>query len=106
IWAMPKGSFRRDVSSTCLKLIKIPCAVSGRRYANAAGSSSLETAPIVVRNIRLNGRDSVRSVEPQFEQIGLPSASRSSLSSRSRDLHARQSTNGSLNVVSWPEYFH
>ena len=31
IWAMPKGSFTRPVSTTFLKLMKMPCAVSGRR---------------------------------------------------------------------------
>jgi hypothetical protein len=31
IWAIPKGSFRRMVSSTLPKLTKIPWAVSGRR---------------------------------------------------------------------------
>ncbi len=31
ICAMPKGTFTRAVSTTLLKLTKIPCAVSGRR---------------------------------------------------------------------------
>ena len=31
IWAMPKGSLRRMVSSTFWKFTKMPCAVSGRR---------------------------------------------------------------------------
>ena len=30
IWAMPKGSLRRVVDWTFLKLTKMPCAVSGR----------------------------------------------------------------------------
>ena len=30
-WAMPKGSLRREVCSTLRKLMKMPCAVSGRR---------------------------------------------------------------------------
>ena len=31
IWAMPKGSFTRPVSTTLRKSANIPCAVSGRR---------------------------------------------------------------------------
>ena len=31
IWAMPNGTLTRDVETTFLKLVKIPCAVSGRR---------------------------------------------------------------------------
>ena len=31
IWAMPKGGFLRAKPSTFLKLMKMPCAVSGRR---------------------------------------------------------------------------
>ena len=31
IWAMPKGSFTRVVSTTFLKSTNMPCAVSGRR---------------------------------------------------------------------------
>jgi len=94
IWAMPNGSFRLVASSTCLKLTKIPCAVSGRRYENDSGSG---TGPTWVLNIRLNGRGSVRSVDPQlghFPEIW---------SARQRSLHARQSTIGSTKVSSWPE---
>ena len=29
--AIPKGGFRRAIDATFLKLMKIPCAVSGRR---------------------------------------------------------------------------
>ena len=31
IWAMPKGTLTRIVSTTFLKFVKMPCAVSGRR---------------------------------------------------------------------------
>ena len=31
IWAMPKGSFLRVTVRTLSKLVKMPCAVSGRR---------------------------------------------------------------------------
>ncbi|SHW77807.1 Uncharacterised protein [Mycobacteroides abscessus subsp. abscessus] len=31
IWPMPKGGFCREVVTTFLKLMKMPCAVSGRR---------------------------------------------------------------------------
>jgi len=53
ICAMPKGIFTRVLSTTFLKLTKIPWAVSGRR--NTA-SSSPPKAPTIVLNIRLNSR--------------------------------------------------
>ncbi len=31
IWAMPNGGLRREVVCTWEKLVKMPCAVSGRR---------------------------------------------------------------------------
>lgn len=31
VWAMPNGGFLREVCWTALKLVKMPCAVSGRR---------------------------------------------------------------------------
>ncbi len=31
IWAIPNGGFLRENESTFLKLMKMPCAVSGRR---------------------------------------------------------------------------
>jgi len=31
IWAMPKGGFIRELVTTLAKLMKMPCAVSGRR---------------------------------------------------------------------------
>ena len=34
ICAMPKGGLRRAIWATFLKLTKMPCAVSGRRYAS------------------------------------------------------------------------
>ena len=56
--AMPNGGLRRASWSTFLKLMKMPCAVSGRRYAREPSPSS---APTCVWNIRLNWRASVRS---------------------------------------------
>ena len=40
ICAMPTGSRLRVVVSTLSKLTNIPCAVSGRRYATEASSST------------------------------------------------------------------
>ena len=34
ICAMPNGGLRRAICATFLKLRKMPCAVSGRRYAS------------------------------------------------------------------------
>ena len=56
--AMPNGGFRRASWATFLKLMKIPCAVSGRRYTFMPVSS---TGPTRVSNMRLNWRGSVRS---------------------------------------------
>ena len=56
--AIPNGGLRRAYWSVFLKLRKMPCAVSGRR--NTVEPASL-TGPIVVSNIRLNSRASVRS---------------------------------------------
>ena len=53
---MPNGTRTRAVSQTFLKLTKIPCAVSGRRYVTLELSSS---APTWVLNIRLNARGAV-----------------------------------------------
>src|SRR3954451_2523609 len=62
--AMPNGGFMRAVVCTFLKLTKMPCAVSGRRYATDAASS---TGPTNVLNIRLNWRASVNEfLAPQF----------------------------------------
>ena len=58
ICAMPNGGLRRAICATFLKLTKMPCAVSGRRYASCPVSS---TGPIRVLNMRLNCRGSVRS---------------------------------------------
>ena len=51
IWPMPNGSFLRVVRWTLLKLTKMPCAVSGRRYTVFFASS---VTPWNVLNIRLN----------------------------------------------------
>ena len=53
---MPNGMRTRAVSQTFLKLTKIPCAVSGRRYVTLELSSS---APTCVLNIKLNARGAV-----------------------------------------------
>ena len=64
ICAMPNGGFLRVVVCTLAKFTKMPCAVSGRRYATEASSS---TGPTKVLNIRLNWRASVNeSLAPQF----------------------------------------
>src|SRR5215510_2890546 len=97
ICAIPNGSFLFVVSRTFLKLTNIPWAVSGLRYASPDSSS---TAPIVVRNIRLNCRGSVKFLEPHSGHLP-PSI----LSALNRALHWRQSTSGSENVASCPEYF-
>src|SRR3974390_2702761 len=87
ICAIPNGGLRRDVAKTFAKLTKMPCAVSGRRYATEPSSS---TGPTVVLNMRWKARGDVRSVEPQLGQT--PSI----WSSRQRSLHFRQSTRGSV----------
>ena len=61
--AIPNGGWRRASCRTFLKLMKMPCAVSGRRNAFAPASS---IGPTVVWNMRLNCRASVRS------QSGVP----------------------------------
>ena len=63
IWAIPKGIFCREVPNTFLKLIKIPCAVSGRRYAMFSLSTA---APTRVSNMRLKSRGMVN--------VGFPDA--------------------------------
>src|SRR5687768_243729 len=93
IWAMPNGGFLREVSITFLKLTNMPCAVSGRRYATDALSS---TGPTFVLNMRLKLRASV-SV-PLLPQLGQVSSD-FRWSARKRSLQLRQSTNGSVNVA-------
>src|SRR5438552_4016803 len=93
ICAMPNGGLRRVVVCTFLKLTKMPCAVSGRRYAIDASSS---TGPTNVLNIKLNWLASVKlSLTPQLGHA--PEAGKSS--ARKRSLQLRQSTNGSVNVA-------
>ena len=93
ICAMPNGGFLRVVVCTFLKLTKMPCAVSGRRYATDASSS---TGPTYVLNIKLNWRASVKvSFAPQFGHA--PEAG--SWSARKRSLQLRQSTSGSVKVA-------
>ena len=99
-WAMPNGGFLRDVSSTFLKLRNMPCAVSGRRYTSWPAPS---TGPAWVLNMRLNCRASVKV--PCLPQLGQVFGS-SSLSSRNRSLHSRQSTSGSVKLARWPDASH
>jgi hypothetical protein len=104
--AIPNGGFRRAIWRTFLKLTKIPCAVSGRRYVTALWSS---TAPTRVWNMRLNCRGSVRSHSENSpgRLLGFrPHCASSSLSARKRSLHVRQSTSGSLKPATWPEASH
>src|SRR3954451_2666938 len=93
ICAMPNGGFLRAVVCTFLKLTKMPCAVSGRRYATEVSSS---TGPTNVLNIRLKFRASVKlSLAPQLGHA--PDSGR--WSARKRSWQLRQSTNGSVKVA-------
>src|SRR6476646_5012263 len=93
ICAIPNGGFFRAVVCTFLKLTKMPCAVSGRRYATDA---SFSTGPTNVLNIRLKFRASVKlSLAPQLGHA--PDAGR--WSARNRSWQFRQSTSGSVNVA-------
>src|SRR5258706_13961380 len=93
ICAIPNGGFLRDVVSTFLKFTKMPCAVSGRRYATDASSS---TGPTKGLNIKLKFLASVKlSLAPQLGHA--PDAGR--WSDRNRSLQFRQSTSGSVNVA-------
>src|SRR4051795_8639676 len=93
ICAIPNGGFLRVVVCTFLKLTKIPCAVSGRRYAI---DESLSTGPTCVWNIRLKLRASVK--ESLAPQLGHAPES-GSWSARKRSLQLRQSTSGSVKVA-------
>src|SRR5262249_34417880 len=100
---MPNGGRRRASCSTFLKLMKMPCAVSGRRYASEAESSS---GPTCVSNMRLNWRGSVRSHSENSPgcTLGLrPHCESSSLSARKRSLQVRQATSGSLKPSTMPD---
>ncbi len=93
ICAIPNGGFLRVVVCTFLKLTKMPCAVSGRRYAIDV---SLSTGPTCVLNMRLKLRASVKvSFCPQFGQA--PDSG--NWSARKRSLQLRQSTSGSVKVA-------
>ena len=101
--AIPNGGRRRASWRTFLKLMKMPCAVSGRRNARAPSSA---TGPTVVSNMRLNWRGSVRShseYSPGRFDGFLPHCESSSLSARKRSLQVRQSTSGSVKPSTWPE---
>src|SRR5258706_5147050 len=90
ICAMPNGGFLRDVICTFLKLTKMPCAVSGRRYATDVSSS---TGPTNVLNIKLKLRASVKlSLAPQLGHA--PDSS--TWSARKRSWQLRQSTKWSV----------
>ena len=89
----------REAFTTLRKLVKMPWAVSGRRYAVEPEPS---TGPSCVLNIRLNCRGSVKkpaawhSVAGRFLNSFFGQTASCSLSSRKRDLHSLQSTSGSL----------
>ena len=70
ICAMPNGILRRVVRCTFLKLTKMPCAVSGRRYSSEVESS---VTPWKVLNMRLNLRMPVKSFAPHSGQA-IPSS--------------------------------
>ena len=112
-WAIPKGGLRRAYWSVVLKSRKMPCAVSGRRKTVEPASL---TGPIVVSNIRLNSRASVRSqsgwspgsfegARPQRISGLFPVPARSSArwSARKRRLQVRQSMSGSVKPARCPE---
>ena len=91
VCAMPNGGLRRASCMTFLKLMKMPCAVSGRRYAGELPSS---IAPTCVSNMRLNWRASVRShweSSPGRLLGRLPQCASSSRSARKRSLQVLQS---------------
>ncbi len=103
IWAMPNGGLRRASWATFLKLTKIPCAVSGRRYASEPVSSS---GPTRVLNMRLKCRGSVRShfsYSPGCLLGFAPHSTWSRWSARKRSLQNLQSTSGSWKPSTWPE---
>ena len=99
-WAIPNGSRIRAVRRTLSKLMKIPWAVSGRRYTRAASSS---TGPAKVLNRRLNCRASPKV--SRWPQLGQRPGS-SSLSSRKRWWQLAHSTRGSANDSTCPEATH
>ena len=83
--------------------MKMPCAVSGRRYARPLSSS---TGPSVVLSIPLKLRGSLNVPRlPQAGQAssasGLPAAS-SRWSARKRLWHELHSVSGSVNVATCP----
>ena len=103
--AIPNGGLRRANWSTFLKLRKMPWAVSGRRKTVEPASS---TGPIVVWNMRLNSRASVRShsgVSPGAWRACARTAARR-WSARKRWLHFQHSTSGSVKPARWPEASH
>ncbi len=103
ICAIPNGGLTRIDEVTFLKFTKMPCAVSGRRYARDASS---RTGPTYVSNIKLNSRGSVRSQAVNspgcFDGLR-PHALVSRWSARNRSLHVRQSTSGSEKPATCPE---
>ena len=104
--AIPNGGFLRENCRTFLKLMKMPCAVSGRRYTVEPVSL---TGPTVVSNIRLKSRASVRShssVSPGCFEGLRPQASSCRWSARKRCLQVRQSTSGSVKPSRCPEASH
>ena len=104
--AIPNGGLRRANWSTFLKLRKMPWAVSGRRKTVEPASA---TGPIVVWNMRLNSRASVRShsgVSPGCLEGLRPHGSSPRWSARKRWPHVLQSTSGSVKPARWPDASH
>lgn len=78
---MPKGTLTRVLETTFLKLVKIPCAVSGRRYATDEPSV---IAPTDVWNMRLKSRGAVSVPGSPVAGDGTSAYSEGSASVKSR----------------------
>ena len=70
----------RPVATTFLKLVKMPCAVSGRRYATDDVS---ESGPTFVWNIRLKSRGGVSEPGLPVAGLGIKDCSSSAASVKS-----------------------
>ena len=119
ICAIPKGSFFLVDFSTFLKLINIPCAVSGLKNISFFLSS---TTPQNVLNIKLKFLISVKSFAPHLGQHIFCSlnisnisfellpkiklSSSTNLSALNLDLQFLQSVKGSEKPSKCPEAFH
>ena len=118
IWQIAKGNFILEVLWTFMKFVKIPCAVSGRKYVSFL---SLLTTPKYVLNIKLKFRMLVHSSFPQtghliwfsaiifsislygvFSETRILVADSINLSARKRLWQLLQSIRGSLKFFKWP----